>query len=96
MDVRFTPIAERELAAVVATIRADDAAAARRFRDRVFAKVSRLERFPLSGHVVPEFPEAGVREIIVRPYRFFYRVEGRTVWLFAVWHGARIPEEPSE
>jgi hypothetical protein len=25
----------------------------------------------------------------VSPYRFFYRVEKKTVWILAVWHGAQ-------
>jgi hypothetical protein len=44
---------------------------------------------PDSG--VPEVPH---REVIVKPFRFFYRVEKRTAWIVAVWHGARLPDEP--
>jgi toxin ParE1/3/4 len=33
--------------------------------------------------------------VIVAPYRFFYRVEGRFVWIVAVWHGAQLPDRPS-
>jgi plasmid stabilization system protein ParE len=54
----------------------------------------RLERFPASGRVLPEFPDLPYREVIVSPYRFFYRIAGKTVWVVAVWHGAQIPEEP--
>jgi hypothetical protein len=31
-----------------------------------------------------------------RPYRFFYRTKDKTVWLVAVWHGARPPDEPEK
>jgi plasmid stabilization system protein ParE len=54
----------------------------------------RLERFPESGRVLPEFLDLPYREVIVAPYRFFYRVVDRTVWVVGVWHGAQIPEEP--
>ncbi len=54
----------------------------------------RLERFPESGRVLPEFPDLPYRDVIVAPYRFFYRVAGETVWVVGVWHGAQIPEEP--
>jgi len=54
----------------------------------------RLEKFPESGRVIPEFPELPHRELIVAPYRFFYRVKGKTVWVVAVWHGAQLPGEP--
>jgi toxin ParE1/3/4 len=54
----------------------------------------RLEQFPESGRVLPEFPDLPYREVIVAPYRFFYRVAGETAWVVGVWHGAQIPEEP--
>ncbi|NOT07917.1 MAG: type II toxin-antitoxin system RelE/ParE family toxin [Gemmatimonadales bacterium] len=31
---------------------------------------------------------------MVRPYRFFYRVQKNTVWVVGVWHSAQLPEEP--
>jgi plasmid stabilization system protein ParE len=56
----------------------------------------RLERYPKSGRLLPEFPELPFREVIVPPYRFFYRLESKTVWVVAVWHGAQLPGEPQE
>jgi plasmid stabilization system protein ParE len=44
--------------------------------------------------VVPEFPDLPYREVIVSPYRFFYRIKEATVWVVAVCHGAQPPEEP--
>jgi plasmid stabilization system protein ParE len=72
----------------------DNPAAAIQFRQRANTILRRLEKFPLSGRIIPEFPDLDYREIIVLPYRFFYRLEGGTVWIVAVWHGARIPEIP--
>jgi hypothetical protein len=40
---------------------------------------------------VPEFPELRYREVMVVPYRFFYRVKGDVVWVVGVWHGAQLP-----
>ncbi len=54
----------------------------------------RLDRFPDSGRVIPEFPELSYREVIIAPYRFFYRKEDDTVWIAGVWHGAQLPDEP--
>ena len=54
----------------------------------------RLEKFPESGRAIPEFPDLPHRELIIAPYRFFYRVKGKTVWVVAVWHGAQLPGEP--
>lgn len=92
--VRFTPSGRRQfLAAVVYILRANPAAA-RRFRRRAERALRRLERFPESGRTVPEFSSLPYREVIVAPYRFFYRVVDRTVWVVGVWHGAQLPEAP--
>ncbi len=94
MRVRFTPTARRRILDVVAYILRENPPAARRFKQRAQTVLRRLERFPESGRALPEFPDLPYREVIVTPYRFFYRVAGNTVWVVAVWHGAQIPEEP--
>ena len=94
MRVRFTPSGRSQFLAAVAFIRRDDPAAAARFRRRAEIALRRLQRFPGSGRVLPEFPELPYREVLVGRYRFFYRTEGSTVWVVAIWHGAQIPEEP--
>ena len=92
--VRFTLSGRRQFLAAVAYILADNPAAARRFRQRAERVLRRLERFPQSGRVLPEFPDLPYREVIVAPYRFFYRVLDATIWVVGVWHEAQIPEEP--
>lgn len=92
--VRFTPSGRKQFLAAIAYIRRDDPAAARRFRERAERVLRRLERFPQSGRALPEFPDLPYREVIVAPYRFFYRVTGDVVWVVSAWHGAQIPEEP--
>jgi toxin ParE1/3/4 len=69
--------------------------AARAFRRRAEARLRRLERFPGSGRSIPEFPDLPHREILVSPYRFFYRVKSHVVWVVAVWHGAQLPGVPA-
>ncbi len=94
MKVRFTPSGRRHFLDAIAYIVRDDPAAAGRFKRRAEAVLRRLERFPQSGRALPEFPDLPYREVIVAPYRFFYRVQGKTVWVVGVWHGAQIPEKP--
>lgn len=96
MKVRFTPSADAQFFAALAYISRENPTAARAFRHRVQKALSRLRRFPRSGRVLPEFPDLPFREVIVPPYRFFYRTKDRTAWIVAVWHGARLPEEPHE
>ena len=70
--------------------------AASQFRRRAEQVLRRLQRFPNSGHLIPEFPELPYREVIVAPYRFFYRRKGEIVWVVGVWHGAQLPDQPPE
>lgn len=94
MRIRFTPTAREQFLAAVAYIQRENPPAAIRFRKRVEESVRRLTRFPQSGRVLPEFPELPYRELIVAPYRLFYRTKGKTMWVVAVWHGAQLPESP--
>jgi plasmid stabilization system protein ParE len=92
--VRFTPTGRAQFLAALAYIRRENPTAAARFRQRAEQALRRLEQFPESGRVVPEFPDLLYREVIVSPYRFFYRITEATVWVVAVWHGAQPPKEP--
>lgn len=94
MRVRFTPSGDRQFFQVLAYILAERPAAARRFHARATKALTRLVRFPESGRRIPEFPGLPYREVVVRPYRFFYRVLEDTVWIVGVWHSAQLPQEP--
>lgn len=94
MKVLFTPSARTQFLAALAYVRRDKPSAARTLRERVEKGLRRLESFPESGRVIPEFPDLPYREAIFAPYRFFYRVEATTVWIVAVWHSAQLPEDP--
>ena len=94
MKVKFTPSARRQFLEGLEYIRQDGPAAARQFRLEAEAALSRLSEFPESGRAIPEFPDLQHREVIVWPYRFFYRVVGKTVWIVAVWHSSQLPGGP--
>lgn len=94
LKVSFTPAARTQFLSALAYIRAERPSAAVTFRRRVEDALARLGDFPDLGRVVPEFRDLPFREVIVGQYRFFYRVKGRTVWVVAAWHSARIPERP--
>jgi toxin ParE1/3/4 len=78
----------------IAYIRKDKPSAAADFRNKAETILRRLEKFPQPGRIVPEFPELPYREVIVSPYRFFYKINADIVWIVAVWHGAQLPKEP--
>ncbi len=96
MRIKFTHSARAQFLEGLEFIRQDSPTAALRFRKKAEQVLRRLEQFPDSGRAIPEFPTLPHREVIVRPYRFFYRVVGRTVWIVAVWHGAQLPEGPGQ
>jgi toxin ParE1/3/4 len=92
--IRFTATARAEFLAAIEYIRKDRPGAAVPFRRKAEKALRRLNRFPDSGRKLPEFPDLPFREVVVPSYRFFYRVEQKTVWIVAVWHGAQQPDEP--
>ena len=63
--------------------------AAERLVSRIFASVDRLEEFPLSGRIVPEFDISDLREIILGEFRVIYRLQSDDVTVIEVRHGAR-------
>jgi len=91
-DVRTTELAERDLAEMHAYLRSEGAGqAADRLLDRLLEAADSLERFPERGAVPPEAStlEFEVRQLIVAPYRLFYRLEGMHVIVFLIAHGRR-------
>ena len=94
MKIKFTPSARIQFLEGLEYIRQDSPLAAANFRAKAEKALRGLEEFPESGRSIPEFPGLPHREVIVRPYRFFYRVVGKTIWIVAVWHGAQLPDGP--
>ena len=95
MKVQFTPSARTQFLSALSYICRDKPSAAVNFRNRTEKILRRLEDFPESGRIIPEFPELPYREVIISPYRFFYKIKVDVVWIVAVWHGAQIPKEPA-
>ena len=96
MKILFTPTGRRQFLEAIAYIYRDKPSAAVNYRKKAEKSLSRLKRFPESGRPIPEFPELPFREVIVNPYRFFYKVKDDSVWIVAVWHGAQLPDEPKK
>jgi len=95
MKVRFTPAGRMQFLKAVSYILQHNPRAAIQFRKKVERSLRRLTRYPLSGRLIPEFPDLLFREVIVPPYRFFYRSEGTTIWVVSCWHGPQLPVEPA-
>jgi toxin ParE1/3/4 len=95
VKVQFTPSARDQFLSALSYIRKDKPSAAVNFRNKTETILRRLEDLPESGRIIPEFPELPYREVIVSPYRFFYKIKGKIVWIVAVWHGAQLPKGPT-
>ena len=95
MKVRFTPSARTQFLSALSYIRKDKPSAALTFRNQAEKILRRLEDFPESGKIIPEFIDLPYREVIISPYRFFYKTKDDIVWIVAVWHGAQLPKEPT-
>ncbi|MGB5216719.1 MAG: type II toxin-antitoxin system RelE/ParE family toxin [Smithella sp.] len=94
MRILFTPTGRRQFLEAIAYIHRDKSSVAVSFRQKVEKSLSRLIKFSESGRPLPEFPDLPFREVIVKPYRFFYKVHNNEVWIVAVWQGAQLPDEP--
>ena len=63
---------------------------ARKITNEILDTLSRLERFPLSGHIPAdkELRSGGYRYVIAGKYICVYRLIGQTVFVFHIAHGA--------
>jgi toxin ParE1/3/4 len=78
-----------DLAEVRRFIALDSPSAAERVVNRIVQSTRRLEQFPQSGRIVPEYGRPDLREVIVDAYRIVYRIRGDVVAIASVEHGAR-------
>ncbi len=94
MRIELAAEARAQLDEAIAFIGVDDPAAALRMYERLDAAFRRASRYPSSGRRIPEWPRTAYREVIVPPYRVFYRRERDVLWVVGVWHGAQTPKRP--
>src|SRR5439155_17396370 len=93
MKVVWTDRARRHLRAIHNYIAEDSPRNATRMIDRITRKSESLARWPLSGHIVPEYAgeptQQSVRQILQGNYRIIYRVKPDCIQVLAVIHAAR-------
>lgn len=88
-EVIWTESALQELEAIAEYVALDNLAAARRLVAEVLDKTDRLEHFPQSGRLPPEFSGVLYREVVVPPCRVFYREDGSRVLIIHVMREER-------
>ena len=94
--VRWAEVAVRDLEEIVGYVAVDSETNASRVVKRIETRAAALESSPSRGRVVPELSHFGMRtwrELVVRPYRLLYRIEGDTVTVLAVFDGRRDLED---
>jgi len=89
MLIKFTPSARTQFLDGISNIKQDNPIAAQNFRQHAEEVLRRLIDFPDSGKAIREFPDLPFREVVVAPYRFFYRVKEDVIWIVSVWHSAQ-------
>lgn len=62
---------------------------AERFGLNVVEAPKRLEQFPYSGRIVPEFKDENIRELIYDSYRIIYIIKKDICYIAAKVHGSR-------
>ncbi len=64
--------------------------------DRVERRVQDLKELPFRGRIVAELEEYGIilyREIVENPWRIFYRIKEKNVYILAIIDGRRNIED---
>ncbi len=94
--VHITEKAEADVASVLEWFRDQEAiAAGGKWFAQLMAVIDKLETMPERCRLAEESAELGldIREILVGKrrgiYRVLFQIEGRTVHIVRVWHGAR-------
>ncbi len=89
----WTEPALTDLEVIAEYIALDKPDAAKRYVQRVFAAVDRLEQFPNSGSRPPEAPDLPYRQVVVPPCRIFYRTEKEHVFILYVMRSDKLFRE---
>ena len=95
--ILWAPIAAQDLADIIDYIAVQDGPdAAARVYDKVKKRTQTLATHPKRCRIVPELRSVGVmeyRELIVSPYRVFFRTDGKDVGIIGILDGRRDLEE---
>ena len=87
----WSPAARDDLHDIVTFIARDNPNRAMSFGYGLISETDRLQDFPESGRIVPEYRNDSIREIVFRPYRIVYRVNHtkQLCEIARIWHSAR-------
>ena len=89
--VRLLRVAEGDLTEIVTYLAADRPSAAEALAAKVEKNLNLLSHNPHLGRVPKEeeLARLGYRYLVVQSYLIFYTLEGRTIFVHRILHGAR-------
>jgi toxin ParE1/3/4 len=90
MKIVWSPLSLEKVNEIAEYIAQDNLEAARVWLIEIFEVVSRLEKFPQSGRIVPEVKRSDIREIIHGNYRVIYRCDKNQIVILTVRHSRQI------
>jgi toxin ParE1/3/4 len=85
----WSPRSIRDLESIHEHISQDSPLYADLVVQRLVRAPDRLLQFPESGRIVPEREQPDIRELIVRPFRVVYRLQGDSVEIVTVFRASR-------
>jgi toxin ParE1/3/4 len=90
MKIRWSPRSIDRIIEIGDYIAKDSPLTALRVMKSIFESVERLELFPKSGRIVPEFGNPEIREVIHNPYRILYQEFENAVEILTVIHSRQL------
>ena len=90
MKIIWSPLAINKASEIAGYIAQDKPSAAKRWINKVFAKVEKLKSSTQIGRVVPEISNNKFRELIYGNYRIIYRMEIKQISILTIRHGKQI------
>lgn len=87
LALRWTEHAVNQLAAIAEYVSLSSPVYAEQLVDRVAQRLEHACRFPELGHVVLEFGNPDIRELIELPYRLIYRGRESYIEVLSILHG---------
>ncbi|MBU2880579.1 type II toxin-antitoxin system RelE/ParE family toxin [Psychrosphaera sp. B3R10] len=83
-EIVWTQPALNKLDEIAEYIAVANLIAAKKLVQTVFSKIERLEVHPESGKVPLEIPTLNYRELVIKPCRVFYKIDGNKVFILHV------------
>lgn len=95
-QVAWTDVARRDLIEIAEYISRQSPTAALQLVERIERRCETLKSMPSRGRIPPELARFRVHqyhELLIEPYRVFYRIEDSSVTVLAVFDGRRDLED---